>query len=787
MRRYLPVLPPLLLPLLLSPFAQAMQALDDEGLSSVAGQSGISMEVTGNGWSASNVSYSEDGQTLSLKGVSSQAQSGTATATTNIDVVGSQLQVEHQASPQVLSVNNIEMLGNSKSFGSFRAFYTLGASLKLKGGGASGVSGIALDDSRLSLTDVTFYYRDNGFDLIVKGMSFDAYLNNAYLDIVSGGSGKEIKLDLGNSRAVASIVGIGLDLAHGDPVVGVPVTPTTADTRDANASRSFGKLNMDLRLGGSVSLASGGASGQGLRIRPNVSIGSSLFQYQDEGVLRAENFAGILSSTSGLTLDLESDVSGSYAKVAFQDLRLNATLGGLIMGNPSNQKLGSLGIDLNFLDDGAKQNWLKLRPGGDPNSGLKGLSADLSWNMRNSSVALTDNGNSLWFSGLRTNGTGQFTLDLSKSCAAGVSTSCYAGSQSDMSKGNYNGHFDGLRLGMNNLKGSYSFDGLRVGSASSALQGGTELLVLMEIFPAYDFTLNGQLTIQPGGSVGDGLRYNADFYVTEARAAITVDEAGKGLWLSGSSYDMHFRDGSLDISSGTGVNGDKGGVELRKGTYWSKLDVGDVRWGDRVVGTSLGRIMLKRYEQGSTLALSSGGAGALCVGGSGGSAGACSSSGGRWEDRGNEGVSVKLKNVFVRDNSIEASVNGVATDEKRNQILWETNRSGGNGTGSQLVIDNFSTSDGDPNNPNANTYGFNADINLDVAPTKVKIKSGANAGSTVSPDPLGFAVNGRIHFKEINVERLQNVHPTGGAVTAMYGIKAQNADIRANLTATPIN
>ncbi|WP_137820584.1 DUF6160 family protein [Pseudomonas sp. 2FG] len=774
MRRYL-----LLLPVVLSPLAQALQALDDASLAGVSGQNGISLETTGGGWSAASVNYSQDGQTLSLKDASSRPQTGSAVSTSTIDVLGEQLQIEHGSSPSVLSVDSIEMAGSNNSFGNFRAFYTLGASLKLKGGDTSGVSGFAVDGSRLSLADVTFYYRDNGFDLIVKGMSFDTYLNNAYVDIVSGGSGTEVKLDLGSSRFVAAIAGIGLDLAHGDPTAGVAVTPSTPDSRDPNASRSFGKLNMDLHLGGSISIGSGGASGEGLRIKPNVTIGSSLFQYQDEGVLRAENFAGTLSSTSGLTLDLEQDGAVSYAKIAFQDLKLNTTLGGLIMGNPANQKLGSLAFDLNFIDQGSKQNWLKLRAGGTSNSGLSGLSADLSWNLANSSVSLTDNGNSLWFSGLRTNGTGQFSLDLSKSCAAGVSPGCYAGSQSDMSKGTYNGHFDGLRLGMSNVNGSYSFDGLRVGSASAPLQGGTELLVLMEIFPAYDFTLNGQLTIQPGGSVGDGLRYNADFYVSEARAAITVDEAGKGLWLSGTSYDMHFRDGSLDISNN--------GVELRKGTYWSRLDVADLRWGDRVVGTSLGRIMLQRYEQGSTLAISSGGAGALCVGGSGSSAGACASSGGRWEDRGNEGVSVKLKNVFVRDSSIESSVNGVATDEKRNQILWETNRSGGNGTGSQLVIDNFSTSDGDPNNPNANTYGFNADLNLDVAPTKVKIKSGANAGSTVTPDPLGFAVNGRIHFKEINVERLQNVHPTGGAVTAMYGIKAQNADIRTNLTATPIN
>ncbi|WP_339731848.1 DUF6160 family protein [uncultured Pseudomonas sp.] len=768
----------LLLLAVLSPLTQAMQALDDQALSSVSGRDGISLQTTGAGWSAGSVDYKQDGQTLSLKGVSGTPQTAGSSSTTTLDVVGEQLQVHHSGSAQVLSVDNIELAGSSKSFGAFRAFFTLGASLKLSGGGASGVSGFSVDDSQLSLSAATFYYRDNGFDLIVKGLSFDTYLNNAYLDIVSGGSGQEIKLDLGTSRFVGSIAGIGLDLAHGDPTAGVAVTPGAPDLRDVDAQRSFGKLNMDLRLGGSISIAGGGASGEGLWIKPNITIANSLFQYQDEGVLRAENFAGSLISNSGLTVDLEQDGAGSYAKIAFQDLKFNATLGGLIMGNPSNQKLGGLAVDLNFLDQGARQNWLKLRPGGDPNSGQKGISADISWNMVNSSLALTDNGNTMWFSGLRTHGTGQFTFDLTKSCAAGVSASCYAGTNSDINSGGYNGHFDGVRLGFKNVVGSYSFDGLRVGTADAPLQGGTELLVLMEIFPAYDFTLNGQVTLRAGGAVGDGLRYNADFYITEANAAITVDENGRGLWLSGSSYDMHYREGSLDISTN--------GVELRKGTYWSKLDVNDVRWGDRQTGSSIGRLVLKRYEQGSTLAINSGGAGALCVGGSGGTSAACVASGGRWEDRGDEGISVKLKNVFVRDGSGNPA-NSVSNNEKRNQIIIETGRVNGvNGTGSQLVVDNFHTSDGNPSNPNANAYGFNVDLNLDVAPTKVCSKT-ASGCTPVSPDPLGFAVNGRVHFKEVNIDRIQHVHPTGGAVTSMYGVKLQNADIRANLTATPIN
>lgn len=52
----------------------------------------------------------------------------------------------------------------------------------------------------------------------------------------------------------------------------------------------------------------------------------------------------------------------------------------------------------------------------------------------------------MWFSGLRTHGVGQLTLDLTRSCAGGVSTGCYAGSvDTQPGSGGYDGHFDGLR------------------------------------------------------------------------------------------------------------------------------------------------------------------------------------------------------------------------------------------------------------------------------------------------------------------------------------------------------
>jgi hypothetical protein len=52
--------------------------------------------------------------------------------------------------------------------------------------------------------------------------------------------------------------------------------------------------------------------------------------------------------------------------------------------------------------------------------------------------------------------------------------------------------------------------------------------------------------------------------------------------------------------------------------------------------------------------------------------------------------------------------------------------------------------------------------------------------------PLGFAVQARTRFKELSVNNIDLVHPVGGAQTVVYGVKMQNVDIKANLTATPI-
>ena len=92
------------------------------------------------------------------------------------------------------------------------------------------------------------------------------------------------------------------------------------------------------------------------------------------------------------------------------------------------------------------------------------------------------------------------------------------------------------------------------------------------------------------------------------------------------------------------------------------------------------------------------------------------------------------------------------------------------------------------------------DLNLDVARTKVRndageivklvngeyVELGANETYQES-GPLGFAVLGRVHFKQLNIDGLKlSATPDSTPQTLISAITIQNADIQANLTATPI-
>lgn len=459
--------------------------------------------------------------------------------------------------------------------------------------------------------------------------------------------------------------------------------------------------------------------------------------------------------------------SGQDFNLTFQDVAITAGMSGMTLdlaeGDPTP---GQMATPL-------------MQDERDPRAlaGTQGVSADVNWHLAQGSAFLTDNDKHLWIQGLRSHGSGNITLDMTRRCSTGVVT-CFDGSVSDPSTGQYNGHFDGLRVGFNDVVGSYSLEDIRFGSSPSPLEGETEQKLFAGI---YDATLNGHATLLPGGKAGDGLRFNADLWTSNFDLTPASDAQGEGIWLSDTHSRMHFRHGSVDVT--------EAGLEIHKGEHWSRLDINDARLGSRATGKSFGRIMFKTYELDSSITLATGGSGTVCAGALAGSAGDCTSAGGTWQDFGDQGLSARPKTIFVQDNSPQSFVNGVVMNEKRNQFAFETNRRLGsdgkavNGSGTQMVLDNFWTSDDKVGDPLANQHGLQVDVGIDIAPTVVVSKVAPHTQSQA----LGFAINGRLSFKEMVAERLQALHPTGGAQTVIHGLRMQNADVRFNLTATPIN
>lgn len=770
---------------------QALVPLTDELLSDVAGQDGVSMVIDGVRWSTRSLDYTQDGETLSLKGLSSRPVSGSSgLSTLRIDTLSDSLALSLTMPQTEYRIDDVVLGSGLQSLGSVRAFFNSNVNLGIKpgiqtkGGGLLAIDplpdpGLVLSGA-LSLSKGTAYVRYDGYDLIAKGLRLGTHFTDVNVALPQTPQGNDIKLTFTNVAVSAALSGLTLDLAFADPVPGTLTTPSTPDLRHPNAARSLGSVSADLTASGSVSFTAGGAQDQGLRIKPDVTWNSGALEYKDVGVMRSSEFSGSLSSASGITVDLDKDTQGTYVQFAASDMSVTAQLGKLVVGDPATPKLGNVGINLLFSDTVTRRNEIRVRAGGDAHSGTQGLTAQMSWNLASGSASITDNNNSLWLSGLKSYGSGTLTLDLTRRCSTSAPV-CYSGTLTDPTNGNYNGHFDGLRLGFSDISAAYSLEGIRVGSSTAPLQGGTELLLLAGVFPTYDAVLNGHATLLPGGKLGDGLRFNADLFLSKVTAALSTDEFGKGIWLTDAAHEMHYRNGSVDVSSA--------GIEVNKGESWTQLEANDFRLGSQATGTSIGRVALKTYELNSSLTLATGGSGALCVGAVAISSLGCTAAGGRWEDRGNEGLTVKLKSFFVRDGSADSVANGIVTDEKRNQLALEARRTVGadgkpvKGSGVQVVLDNFWTSDAQVGNATANNHGLNVELGVDVAPTVVISKMPPFTQTM----PLGFAVNGRVSFKELGAQRLQAIHPVGGAQTLLYGARIQNADVRFNLTATPIN
>ncbi|RCW66633.1 hypothetical protein DET61_110186 [Marinobacter nauticus] len=771
--------------------AADLQSLDDRALSEIRGQSGIAIE-TDLTMTADKLSYYDDNKGVHLEGMrvgSSEVPGQGAFHRTRIDIGSdSALNLEYLVEDRRVEFSDIRLAGApGVSMGGIFFDHSLQGTLSLRQQTAGG-TGYEFD-SAYTMTGGRLGYRTNGNSVFLDDITMSVEALGVTLERV----GQTLEL---TAPRVTGSWQVGAIRYSSDPAIYGRSTNGNGDLLP-----SYGGLSGQYELSSTTGISAGGRAGEGLRFDNETTIHSASFLYHDDGhALALRDITGSYR-IQDLRLDVDEDWRGRPA--------VGLTLGrmegefevGAIEIGAAGKSFGAFNLSFLLEDQvfGGRSytNALYLQGGGHADAGAQGLRLAAQWSLRLSDLSYTEDGNRVIISGLQSWGQGDITVNVTRDGIQGGTR-----------------FYDGLRIGFEGLEAGYRINGMRVGSDDAPLQGGTELLLALGIYPAYDFTLDGHMTLGAGGASGEGLTINSDIHIRDGRAAVIAapydegngEQPQKGLWLTDMTYDGHVRNMTLDVTDE--------GLALATEESWSTMDIGNVRIGNGVDGESLGRLKIQRFEQGSTTLIKPGGAGNVCVGGAGASASACSASGGEWEMRGEEGVTIEMKNILARAQS----------SEKRNSLLWETNRTvdgqgrAVNGSGTRLVLDNIYTSDGgdfDGDGFDDNTYGIQTDLSVDVYQTRVVKKengadslgvNGARGDEKImdasapqgyryvsSPSeadrlnrPLGFAVKAETRFKELTINNIDLVHPVGGAQTAVFGAVLQNVNIRANLTATPI-
>ena len=761
-----------------------MKSLDDSAMSQISGQSGITIEA-GISARADRLSYFDDGQAIHLEDfrIGGINEGDASFHKTKFDIAGDgALNLEFLAENRRIEIGDISLAGSDQGMGGI--FFDQGrmtSNVSMRSGGALGPSGYTYDFS-MSLQGGRLGYRTNGNEVFFNNMTANVTSNNNTLDV----NGDTLQL---RSPEIDGFLVVGGMLYSDGPVL---------DYDDVSSLASYGSFYTDFTLSSETDIKAGGFSGEGLTVDNRTTIQDLNFTYSDNGGygFSLNDVTGFLN-INDLKIDVDNDPLGRQALA----LRLGSVEGELDIGNlglgvASSRRVGA--FNLSFLFDDREfngrtyTNAVYLQGGGHVDAGPQGLRAAAEWSLSNADLAWTEDGNKVIFSGIQSWGQGDFTVNVTRD-----------------EQRNGTQFYDGIRLGFENVSAGYRINGLRIGDEDAALQGGTELLLALGFYPSYEFDLDGHMTIGAGGAEGSGLTINSDIQIRNGKAAIVANpyDEGQGevtqtgLWFTELSYDSHVRDMTVDATNE--------GLAIITGESWGTMDIGNIRVGGKNGGASFGRLVIQSYEKGSSIRIERGGSGTVCVGGSGGTAAACAASGGAWEDRGEQGVTVRLKQIFAK----------ALNDTRKNAITWETNRevdaSGNpiNDTGTKLVLNDIYTSDGDDSS--SNEFGIRTELGIDVYQTKVVKKEDGPDSQGVTGSrgderimdaqapsgyryvsnptaaekenrPLGFAVQARSQFKELSINNIDLVHSTGGAQTALYGAKLQNVDIKANLTATPI-
>ncbi|MGB1837940.1 MAG: DUF6160 family protein [Marinobacter adhaerens] len=775
------------------PVVADMKSLDDSTLANISGQSGLSVELD-LGLTADRLSYVDDGRSIHLDGFrigSAVDPSGQAFHLIRIDVEeDASLNLDYLVKDRRIEFGDIRLAGApGVSMGGIFFDHSLEGYLNIRQGSSVGGAGYTFD-SAYTMTGGRLGYRTNGNEVFLDDITMSVEALGVTLDVV----GDTLAL---NAPRITGDWEVGAIRYSSNPLNhGVSV-----DSGNGQPLPSYGSLSGSYELSSSTSLTAGGRSGEGLRIDNETAIHSASFLYRDDGkALALRDITGVYR-INDLRLDVATDWQNRSAlALTLGSMDGEFSIGAIEVGG-NGKSIGQVNVSF-LLEDQvfngrSYSNAIYLQGGGHPDAGPQGLRLATEWSLRLADLSYTEDGNRVIFSGLQSWGQGDVTVNVTRD---GVT--------------NGTEFFDGLRIGFEDIRAGYRINGLRVGSDDAPLQGGTELLLALGFYPAYEFELDGHVTLGAGGASGEGITINSDVSIRNGKAAIIAvpyDEGNgeipqKGLWITELDYDAHVRDMTVDVS--------QEGLAVIKGESWSTMDIGNLRIGDKESGQSFGRFVIQKYETGSSMTVVPGGAGDVCAGGMGDSPSACAASGGVWETRGEEGLTVRLKQVLAK----------AINEGRKNSLTWETNRQSSgvgeamNGTGTSLVLNDIHTSDGgdfDGDGVDDNSFGLRTDLSVDVYQTRVvkkedgpdamgvtgnrgdeKIMDGSSAAgyryvsnptlAEADNRPLGFAVKARSRFKELSINNIDLVHPVGGAQTAVYGVKMQNFDIKANLTATPI-
>ena len=774
--------------------AQAeLKLMDEESLSGVTGQAGITVELDAR-VEIDELSYIDDGNPLALQGVSihktgDDTQGARGYVMVDVTAEG-EMQIRHIAEQTHLQIDEIRVDSDNtapNSFGRIALDFDMENFFQFSGGGRyspdkgmtvsaynSRIFGIVRDadgnvvnglDGNPLTKGAEFFYRDDGNDLMVS-FDFEHWGTDWTLDVVDDPfkAGQEALLitypDHHFKLTVDQIKFKTRDTAGNNYT-------TDPNNSGLEAQPNVGMITAAADVNGEMYISAGGKDPvQGLTFNYNQTLSNGDFRYIDTngaGEQYEVALTGVTHQTqvSNLTFDVIGDSVWLQTERSQGTIDIeNIYIGTLYNGGDDTGKssMGSLHVDYLFEDQvvggTTYTNSIQLTPKGNEYGGNKGITVNTNWSLANADIGYTDNGNTVWVSGIQSYGSGAVTFDL-------IDASLIADTRSVPAS--EDPFFDGIRIGFENVVGHYSIDGLKVGDDkdTAELQGGTELLLPLQIFQEAYYTLNGHVTMLPGGSDNDGLTFNSDLHFTDTTFGLSVDQDGSGLWLDDVTYDIHMRGATLDV--------DQRGVVFNRGLYVSNMDIGNVRFGDRASGDSLGRVVLSRLERDSTVYIASGGPDGVCIGGSGGDSTICSNDGGRWEERGDQGLTIGLNSKFVDKDSLTAEERAIVDGIDPNadtKLGWY--RADGK-VGIEAV--GISTDD----------EGLTVELAVNVADTLVRDKAtGATSVKT------GFAVDTKIEFNQLNIDRINMNHHVGGAQPIFYGARFENVSLRANVTATPI-